>query len=424
MHLRPLLPGLWAILSFSCLHPIIVSAEPLDRLLPKNLIGAPPGESINGLPVNLLIDTGTSYPLLLSENSVKRLGIKMAKAVPDDSNPVPGKPKLGLTDPCDPTVFGTNYTKISVPVYQHEENDAENKPIDGIIGWPFLRGEIMGFFLGDHGHFGRLAGVPSEATSWPQFPIADQNGLLSLKVSSGHDGATRVIIDTGMPAGVMLPPDQWREWKASHPAAPVTLVSVNMFGDKNWYKEESWADTFPIGESIVLHDVPIGEADSAHCQMAAPREKIIVIGLAALKRMLLVLDSPNHVAYAAALVAPPPPYSHNRLGALFIPKDNRKMEVVARVVVGGPAEVAGIQDGDVLLKVNQTTIADWEAYCHLGLLKDDSNWSIPSGTKVAFTLRRGNKVIQVTATAKDILGPSSDAAMRPALPVTDNQNKP
>jgi len=412
MHLRILLPGLLVILSFSCLHPIIVSAEPLDRLLPKNLIGAPRGESINGLPVNLIIDTGSSYPLLLSEDCVKRLGLKMAKAVPGDSNPVPGKPKLGLTGPCDETVFGLNFPKVSVPVYQHEpENDSENKPIDGIIGWPFLRAEIIGFFLGDHGQFGRLANVPAEAMAWPKFPILNQDGLLSLNVSSGHNGVTRVIIDTGMPEGVELPPDQWREWKMRHPAAPMTLVSINMLGDKDWYKEESWADTFPIGKSIVLHDVPISEADSAHCQMAAPGEKIVVIGLAALKRMLLVLDSPNHVAYAAALVAPPPPYSHNRLGIMFMPKDDRRMEVVARVASGSPAEAAGIQDGDILLKVNQTAIAGWESYRNLDLLKDDLNWSIPAGTKVAFMLRRGNKVIQVIAVAKDILGPSNETAL-------------
>jgi hypothetical protein len=425
MHLRTLLPGLLAIISFRCLQPITVSADPLDRLLPRNLIGAPPGESINGLPVNLVLDTGSSCPLLLSEDCVKRLGLKMAKAVPDDAHSVPGKPKLGLTEPCDETIFGLNFPKVSVPVYQFEaENDSEKKTVDGIIGWPFMHGEIMGFFLGDNGQFGRLANVPSKAAGWPKFPISDRDGILSLKMSPDKNAVTRVIIDTGMPAGVVLLPGQWREWKARHPAAPMTLISVNMFGDKYGYKEESWAGTFPIGESIVLHGVPVGEASAADCQLAAPGERIIVIGLAALKRMALVLDSPHHVAYAAAWVAPPPPYSHNRLGVVFIPRDNRRTEVVARVAPGSPAEVAGIQDGDILLKVNQTAIADWEAYRNLDLLKDNLNWSIPAGTKVSFTLWRGSEVIQVTAVARDILGPSSDATMRPPLPVTDNRNKP
>lgn len=399
-----------AFFSFVCLRPVGAITESFDRLRPKdleNLDEKATHSQINGLPVDLIFDTGCGYPMLLPEACVKRLGIGMAKAIPDDPNPIPGLPKMGLTESCNIQVLGTHIEKGPLLVARHLAENSEGKSdFDGVLGWPALRGQSTYFFLAE-GEFGLLlTPMPTEVASWGKFPIVEPGNILSLVVASDSRGVHRIVVDTGDVGGVSLPPDQWQEWKASHPAARTTLRFDDTFKDRHNCSEELWADTFIVGQ-LEIDNVPIGEAGTLF--KAAPGEKIIVFGIAALKRMNLILDGPHHMAYACGSSAPAPPYSHNRIGAMFIiPGNDRRAALVAMVVPGGPAAAAGLQDGDVLSKIEGRDIPNWDAYANL--LKGWGNWNIPAGTKVSFTVRRGDKVIKITVVAKNILGPAAGAA--------------
>ena len=57
-----------------------------------------------------------------------------------------------------------------------------------------------------------------------------------------------------------------------------------------------------------------------------------------------------------AKTTPPPRYSHNRLGAVFVPTAAHTNQAVARVVDGGPAYEAGVHNGDVLLQVDEVRV--------------------------------------------------------------------
>src|SRR5438105_3098559 len=120
------------------------------------------------------------------------------------------------------------------------------------------------------------------------------------------------------------------------------------------------------------------------------------LGMAALKRLDFIVDGRRGVAYLRPKTAPPSAYSYNRLGAVFVPKDVNSNELVARVADGSPAQEAGVRDGDVLLKVNNTTLtkANYEGY---------RRFSVRAGTKITLTLSRGGEIFKTTATVRDIL---------------------
>src|SRR5208283_2475928 len=115
-------------------------------------------------------------------------------------------------------------------------------------------------------------------------------------------------------------------------------------------REESWADRITFGP-LVLTCVPVMEATPTEEASGGPHFEG-ELGLAALKRLDLIVDGGNGRAYLRTKTTAPPPYRHNRLGAEFVPTESPGSELVARVAGGSPAEEAGIRDGDVLLKLD------------------------------------------------------------------------
>ena len=80
------------------------------------------------------------------------------------------------------------------------------------------------------------------------------------------------------------------------------------------------------------------------------------LGLAALKRLDIVIDGKHGIAYLRPKKTPPLPYQHNRLGADFIPQDSHNDDLIAHVANGSPAYEAGIRDGDILLKEGEKDV--------------------------------------------------------------------
>src|SRR5208283_2607688 len=109
--------------------------------------------------------------------------------------------------------------------------------------------------------------------------------------------------------------------------------------------------------ALLLTDVPVGEANPAQFTLGAAGYQAS-LGLAALKRLDMVVDGGHGVAYLRLRRADAPPYEHNRLGAVFVPPEVHQNDLVAHVVPHGPAYEAGIRDGDVLLKIDKLDVTE------------------------------------------------------------------
>lgn len=90
------------------------------------------------------------------------------------------------------------------------------------------------------------------------------------------------------------------------------------------------------------------------------------------------------------------------MGAIFFPINSEQPDspLVAKVVPNTPAAQAGIRDGDILLKIDHYPIAYWRED---GTLLRRMGGRVPAGTKILYTVRRGEAELDLTATARDIL---------------------
>jgi S1-C subfamily serine protease len=172
-------------------------------------------------------------------------------------------------------------------------------------------------------------------------------------------------------------------------------------------KEESWAKEISLGP-LTLTDVPIMEADSSEIALmkSFPDTRYeATFGLAALKRLDIIIDGKRGVAYLRFKKTPSLPYEHNRLGAAFVPRDPKNDDLVAHVVDGSPAYEAGIRNDDVLLKIGELDATKWRT--DPKVLPLSRFWNSPAGTKLELTLKRGDKVFKTTAVLRNILPPDA-----------------
>lgn len=350
---------------------------------------------INGKAVRLAFDTGTEG-FVLFRKTAERLGLQVTNA-PSDTRLTPGRVNVGLAELCDLTIWGKT---ISGSFYVVDLPDALNTKVEGMLGWRPLRNNV---FLIDaekqelHG----LNKVPREARHWSKFQIQTNANVLIMKIVLQRGRTTGIAIDTGDPSGVSLFPRRWREWNAGHTNQPATLNAYYTPGAELIVSKEAWASRISFGK-LVLTDVPIQEANSSDIAVGTP-ECEAKFGIAALKRLDFVVDGKDGVVYAKAKQTAAPRYEHNRLGAVFVPRDLQSDPLVAHVVKGTPAYLSGVRDGDMLLKLDSEEVTKWRA--DPGVMPGP--FHDPPGTKVVLTLRRGGTEFQTTVVLKDILGPSA-----------------
>jgi S1-C subfamily serine protease len=164
-------------------------------------------------------------------------------------------------------------------------------------------------------------------------------------------------------------------------------------------REEAWADKVDFGP-LGLTDVPVAEATPAEVALGGENYEGD-LGLAALKRLDLIVDGKGGLAYLRVKETTNDSYRHNRLGAVFVPKTQTDTLLAARVVDGSPAHEAGVQNGDLLMAVNGTlvTMTNYEGY----------RWfSGKAGTKIKLKLSRNGEIFEATATLRDILSPGTN----------------
>ena len=247
-----------------------------------------------------------------------------------------------------------------------------------------------------------LDAVPAEAKTWVELRVLKGADILTLEVRGAKRERMTILVDTGSDRGVSLQPKKWREWKAAHSDEPTTLNASYMPATGLVVSEEGWAKELSFGQ-LTVTDVPVTEANSAEAALARYEA---TFGLAALKRMDFIVDGRKGIAYFKPKKTPAPACEHNRLGAVFVPRDAESDDLVAHVVAGSPAEEAGIGNGDVLLKIADLDVTRWRT--DPTVLPLSRFWQEPAGIRLRLTIRRGNGTVETTILLRNILPPSAD----------------
>jgi len=180
---------------------------------------------------------------------------------------------------------------------------------DGVIGWPFLRNNILVFDSNGHTVRG-VEQLPPVTAGWLKLKLVEAPILiLETPLPDGKPGA--ILVDTGNPFGVSLPPAQYNEWRAKHPAAPSSgNVETAIAFEPLLPTEFAWADEIKLG-AFTLTDVPVRAATHYETEvMNRPSglEYVGSLGLYALARMNLVVDGKGGFAYMQPKPPPGPPF--------------------------------------------------------------------------------------------------------------------
>lgn len=363
---------------------------------------------INGTPLRLAFDTGTSVPVVLTGATMKRLGLSV----------VPGPTELSLLPPgarwskaASVKFMGRSYSDVDIAVLDPPPGFPTN--LDGLIGFPAFADHNLSFVVSE----GRI-GVVREALSaaayrdWNHLLVRTDSGALTLAPprpnlpwqnnlpAAATDGS--LLIDTGNPEGVELAPEEWARWRAAHATLPATMNSYYTPLAGLVIREMVWADELTL-DGIVLHGVPVREASRADVQ-AVGTGYLATLGLYALKRTDLVIDGAKKIAFLKPRSEPGMPYPHNRLGAVFVPEDDKSDRLIAHVATGSPADLAGIRNGDLLLKIGAVDVTAWRSHPEIEI--NHRFIYDPAGTRLTLTVQRGEERLTVTAVLRDILGPT------------------
>jgi hypothetical protein len=340
---------------------------------------------INDKPVRLKLDTAASSSLILYSMAVQRLGLKLI-------TPDPRYPKIDgiVWEMTEPLNFEWGWIKVetSIPVWQTRDPEE-----DGIIGWPFIRDFFNQYYLQldlSTTNLNWLTNLPTGLETWSKFQLETNHGILAIQISRQKDKASVLVFDTGTPLGVKLGPEKFQEWGMSHTKPMTTFETYHTANDNFIISELGWAKDISFG-SLKITDVPLEAAlpGDIASGTSTNTQFVAILGVAALKRLEIIIDNKNNVAYLRPEITPPLPYEHNRLGAVFTPK-YPNTNSVAYVADGSPAYEAGIRNGDILL--NQEA---------------NSSFEQPAGTKINFTLKRDDKIFKTTAILRNILSPDS-----------------
>lgn len=346
---------------------------------------------INNKPVRFIFDTGCKFPVVLFPAAAKKLGLKFTP--PDYQH---DKMPVGTTELCD-LDFSNTHVRTSVGILDSPDYYKWNA--DGIIGWPAFSQNIFCLDAAKR-EIILLTNVPAESLTWTKLRIKT-DPLFILEIPDARS-TKFVSVDTGKDRGIVLNPKKWQEWKAAHANQPTTLDASYMPVAGLVVKEESFARQISLGP-LEMTDVPIMESNQH--EMAVGSQFEATLGVAALERLDIIIDGKDGFAYLRPKKTPPLPYEHNRLGAVFVPRDLQGDDAIAHVAENSPAFDAGIRSGDVLLKIGELDVTKWRT--DPNVLPLSRFWDSPAGTKLEFTLKRDDIIFKATATLRNILPPDS-----------------
>ena len=347
--------------------------------------------AINGQRARLQFDSGADR-LFLHRPAAERLGFKLPPAKS------PERPYYWAREKCI-LRFGDFSEKTRFAILEYPSHVRPDDGEDGLLGWHHLKDRIIALDAVQQ-KLEFLREVPGEALGWTKLSLASKWPTLALEVPNPDRSKGIIMVDTGSETGVGFSPRKWNDWRAAHPNQPTTCTAGYNVKAGMMVREQTWVDELPVGP-LVLTGVVLEEADSLTAG-AAGTKHVATLGMAALKRLDFIVDSKQRVAYLRPKNAPPGPYQHNRLGAVFVPRDARSDDLVFHVMNGSPASEAGIRNGDVLLRINQTDVSR----SHPNPDNGPTLYS-PAGSQLELTLKRGGERFNVTVVLRDILAPEA-----------------
>lgn len=351
--------------------------------------------SVNGQKLKMMFDTGASIPAI-HRATADRLGLAVGPA-PEEfkANGLVKLGVVGMTEICKLNLAGEEF---KAPIAVWADPPRGIKPdIDGFVGWSALKNHILSID-GPTGTLRRLDSVPREASSWSRLKMPNAPQLL-LEVQGDQTAKGVLFIDTGNQFGVDLSAERWKVWESEHRDDPATLKAYFTPSAGLVVTKEMWAKDLSLGP-LKFSEVPVSAAPAQDPRYVA------VIGMRAILQLQLVIDGPNGAAYVKHAAGTRQPYVHNRLGATFVPDKSWSGPLRARVISGTPADLAGVREGDVLKKVDDLDVTDWQS--NPSVMPLGRFFEKKSGTPLRLTLERDGMERVVVVKLKNILGPTEE----------------
>jgi hypothetical protein len=250
---------------------------------------------INGRPSRMILLTGLPATGLL-ESEAKRLGLKG----PGNWEDIAGI-TVRISEVTQVKDDGQSFMApiliARLPWWARVASHFCAIPADGAVGWPEVRDNILVFDSGER-VIRQVEQLPPETSGWLKLKIEPADCLVvQLPLAGGEMG--NLWVDTAEGQSVMLPPPQWKEWKAVH-AHPAR------------------ADEIKLGP-LALTDVAVKELSAGEAKdlLGETSAATVVwkLGMAALTRLDLVVDGKNGWAYLHPKPAGSPGNMTNALAA-------------------------------------------------------------------------------------------------------------
>jgi tetratricopeptide (TPR) repeat protein len=290
-----------------------------------------PNATVNGQPAHLELDTGSSSTSFMLAGA-NRLGLKILPPPAEDMSRK-GEAPIGLSEPVKVTIGSQSFTAplevINMPWYS---TFISTWNPDGLVGWSEVRHNIL-VFDSVQRVVSSVPKLPAVTANWLKVKVRDDSVLtIDLPMPDGTVGT--ILIDTGSPFGVCLPPATWQAWRDAHPDVPLTTVPYFGPDAGNTQALEGWADEISVG-NLTLTDVPVSQASDGESKQF--ENFAGAFGLYVLLRMDLIVDADDHAAYLSPRPPPGPPYAgvprpHFR-ASLTAPVQNWNWSVANNVVL-------------------------------------------------------------------------------------------
>lgn len=326
-------------------------------------------------------------------------------------SPAPGNVRAEISNPLTFEFWGQAYPNARMAVV--DAPAFAKWQIQGLIGWPAVRNNIWLFDLA-HGDVHVLPQLP-EVKDWLKYPVAKNVATLAIEVPRAERQPGFILFDTGSADGVVLSPPLWQSWRTAHPDVPVTYDKAEVLAHGYFASEIGVGAEWSV-DRLVLKDVLVAPANPAEAASFGPNY-LATFGLAALRKLTVVVDGKNGVAYIRSSDAQDGQPAYNRLGAIFVPREGAPTEFVALVRPGSPAANAGMQDGDELLALDGLSVGHLQQ--RPGAWPLHEQFVQPAGTRLDIDVKRRGKRVTLEPVLQDFLhsGPAAAALPRyPAVP--------
>lgn len=346
---------------------------------------------VNDQAVRLIFDTGTEHTTLFGQTA-RRLNLKVTEPPPNPKLK-PWQVALGVSEECRLTIgqstIRARFGILNLPEYTRFK-------VDGVLAWADLRNNIFRI-LADTKELSVLKKLPENICQWSRWNIEQDSRFLEVKLPGTSEIDGTIFIDTGTPHGVKLSAKRWKHWRAKLSERQYTLLASYTPGIGLRVYEERRADKLVLGQVSIMK-VPVMPSPSVRELQFTNYEA--TLGLFALTRLDVIIDGKNSSIYIRPIQKPTSRYQHNRIGAVFVPRDIKSNHLVAHVAEKSPAQKAGIRNGDILLKIGGLDVTKWRTDPKVLPLR--RFWIQPAGTKLELSLMRDDKPLKATIELKDI----------------------